>query len=124
MAESPSRPDGFSTKPSDFSAVAPSKRATGRALILAALALITTLVLVYVGTRTDLGYQWQRRDAIGELRELPLGLLKVRGVVTYVDRANKRFWLQDQTGAILVDKDPRLAGVQSGDVLLVEMKKT
>ncbi len=75
-------------------------RAMGR--YVGGLAIIATLALVYIGTQTDFRYQWQSRNTIAELRELPLGQVKVRGVVTYVDYANRRFWLQDETGAIAV----------------------
>src|SRR3954470_6857072 len=124
MIQPPSPRDGVYTKSSDFTVAMPSRPATRWALLLAGFALTTALVLVYVSIHTGLRYPWQRQNAIGELRELPLGQVKVRGVVTYVDRANKRFWLQDETGAISVDKDPTFAGVHFGDVLLVEMKKT
>jgi len=92
-----------------------------RALMLAGLATIATLALAYVGTHTDFRYLWQGRNTIAELRELPLGRVKVRGVVTYVDNGNKRFWLQDESGAIAIDQDPKLADARLADGVLVEV---
>src|SRR5665213_600660 len=92
-----------------------------------ALALLTFFLIAagaYVGINTDLGDGWQRRHTILDLRELPLGQVKMRGVVTYVDSANKRFWLQDGTGAIAINQDPASAGVHFGDAVLLGMKKT
>jgi len=103
---------------------APSKAAMRRTLIWVAFALSSIVALAYAARNTDLRYKWQSRDPIGELRELPIGEMNVRGVVTYVDRANKRFWLQDETGAILVNQNPALAGVRRGDLVSVELRKT
>jgi diguanylate cyclase (GGDEF)-like protein len=91
---------------------------------LAALAIIATLALLFVGTQTDLSYQWQSRNTIAELRELPLGQVKLRGVVTFVDYPNKRFWIQDESGAIAINQDPGLTDVRLGDVVFVETRKT
>ena len=95
-----------------------------RALMLAGLAIIATLALLFVGTQTRLRYQWQSRNTIAELRELPLGQVKIRGVVTFVDYPNKRFWMQDESGAIAINQDPGLIDARQGDVVFVEMKKT
>jgi hypothetical protein len=119
-----SRSARFFKRLSGYFAAIPSRPDARWALVLAGLAIIGILAVAYVGTQTDLKYQWQRRDTIAELRELPLGQVKVRGVVTYVDTANKRFWLQDETGAIIVNQNPALADVHFGDGLQVEMKKT
>ena len=124
MIHPPSRGDGVFTRLSGNSTALLSRPDARWALMLAGLAMIATLAVAYVATHTDLRYQWQSRNTIAELRELPLGQVKVRGVVTYVDRANKRFWLQDETGAIAVNQDPALTGAHFGDVLLVQMKKT
>ena len=102
----------------------PSRLDARRAVILAVLAVTAILALVFVGALTDLRYQWQSRNTIAELRELPLGQVKLRGVVTFVDYPKKRFWLQDESGAIAVNQDPGLADVRTGDVLFVEMRKT
>ena len=91
---------------------------------IALLCLLVSIGALYVGTPTQMKYRWQKRNMIVELRELPIGQVRVRGVVTYVDHANKRFWLQDETGAIVINQDSKLADVRFGDALLVEMKKT
>jgi diguanylate cyclase (GGDEF)-like protein len=79
---------------------------------------------LYVGTHTDISNLWQSRSTIVALRELPFGQVTVRGVVTYVDNTNKRFWLQDESGAIAVNQDPNWTGIRFGDVVQVEMLKT
>ncbi len=93
-------------------------------IMLTGLAMIAALAASFVGAHTDMIHLWQKRNTINELRELPLGQVKVRGVVTYVDKPNKRFWLQDKSGAIAVNLDPALTGMQFGDDLQVEMRKT
>ena len=115
---------GVFMRSSGDSAAAPSRLDARWALILAGLAIIATLALAYVGTHTDFRYLWQSRNTIAELQELPLGQVRVRGVVTYVDNRNKRFWLQDESGAIAINQDPRLADAHLGDVVLVQMRKT
>ena len=107
-----------------YSVAIPSTRDARWALLFVGLAVMGVLAVAYVGTQTDWRYQWQSRNTIAELRELPLGHVKIRGVVTYVDSANQRFWVQDETGAIAVDKDPGSAGMHFGDVVLVQTTKT
>ena len=119
-----SRGGGIFKRLFGYSAATSSRPDARRALLLAGLATIATLAVVYLGTHTYLRYRWQSRNTIAELRELPAGPVKIRGVVTYLDSANKRFWLQDETGAIAVNLDPTLTGAHFGDVLLLEMRKT
>ena len=118
------RSGGAFMRLSGYSAAMPSRPDARWALILAALAMIAALAVAYVGTHTDFRYLWQTRNTIVELRELPLGRVKVRGVVTYVDNRNKRYWLQDESGAIAINQDPKLADAHLGDVVSVEMRKT
>jgi diguanylate cyclase (GGDEF)-like protein len=94
------------------------------ALLFAGLAIIASLVVAYVDTHSELRYQWHGRTTIADLRELPGGQVKLRGVVTYVDGVNRRFWLQDETGAIAVNQDPRLTDTRPGDAVQVQMRKT
>src|SRR5208283_1555454 len=91
---------------------------------MALLCLFAILVASYVATHTALMDKWSERSSILELRELPFGPVKIRGVVTYLDKANKRFWLQDETGAVAINQDPALQGVEFGQALLVSMRKT
>ena len=121
----PSARDGsVSIRLPDHSAAMPPGLRARRAAVFAGLALIATLGLAYIGTQTDLRYPWQTRNSIADLQDLPLGPVKIQGVVTYLDEANKRFWLQDETGAIAVNQDPALTGARFGHVLPVEMRKT
>jgi len=101
-----------------------SRRDTRWVLTLTGIVVIATLGAAYIHTHTDLRYQWRGRNSIVELRELPIGQVKLRGVVTYVDYANRRFWLQDETGAIAVNQDPRLADTLLGDAIELDMRKT
>src|SRR5579863_1210141 len=102
-----------------------SSERKGQLWVAAALVCSSvTLAALYAGSHADMRYQWQKRNTIVELRELPLDEVKVRGVVTYVDFPNKRFWLQDETGAIAINQNPIATDTRVGDVLLVEMRKT
>src|SRR5665213_2081141 len=121
---SPSRLSRIFTGFSGYFSTMSSKPNARWALMLAGLAMIATFAASYVGAHTELIHLWQTRNTIIELRELPLGLVKVRGVVTYVDNPDKRFWLQDETGAIAVDQDPALTGMHFGDVMQVVMRKS
>src|ERR1039457_4664971 len=115
---------GIFMRLSDYSVATPSRPNARWALMLAGLTLTATLAVVYVDTHTELKYQWQKRNTVLELRELPLGQVKVRGVLTCVDNANKRLWLQDETGAIAVNQDPKLTDTHLSDLVQVEMRKT
>ena len=54
-------------------------------------------------------------DSISKLQELPIGAeAHLRGVVTYADSAAKRFWIQDDTGAIAINQDPQSYGIHVG----------
>src|SRR5665213_1609996 len=120
----PSRLGRFFTGFSGYFSTMSSKPNTRWALMLAGLAMIAVLAASFVGAHADMIHLWQKRNTIVELRELPLGQVKVRGVVTYADIPNKRFWLQDDTGAIVVNLDPALSGVHFGDAVQVAIRKT
>jgi hypothetical protein len=48
-------------------------------------------------------------DHIRDLSQLPLaGVGHFQGVVTYADSVAKRFWVQDDSGAIAIEQDPRI----------------
>ena len=119
-----SRGGGFFKRLPRYSTATLSRPDARWALMLAGLAIIATLAVAYVDTHADLRYQWRGRNTIAQLRELPVGQVTLRGVVTYVDGANRRFWLQDETGAIAVNQDPRLTDTHLGDAVQVEMRKT
>ena len=103
----------------------PSSRGTKRRIwaVTATGILLAIFAALYLGTQTDMLSQWQSRDTIVQLRELPLGQVKIRGVVSYVDSVNNRFWLQDETGAIVINLDPKLVDAHFGDLLVVQMRK-
>src|ERR1035438_5082365 len=59
-------------------------------------------------------------DNIAELKTLPNRQVHLRGVVTYVDTGNHRFWMQDETGGIAVESVP--PGIAPGQVVRVEAR--
>jgi diguanylate cyclase (GGDEF)-like protein len=59
-----------------------------------------------------------RHDRIRDLQELPLNrVAHLEGVVTYTDFQAKRFWIQDDTGAIAIDRDPRVLNIHAGETI-------
>ena len=66
-----------------------------------------------------------RSGSIRQLSALPVGATAhLEGVVTYADSAGKRFWIQDDTGAVAINEDPRRFGLQVGQAARVEATKT
>jgi diguanylate cyclase (GGDEF)-like protein len=66
-----------------------------------------------------------KHDTIRELQQLPTGsVAHLAGVVTYADPAGKRFWIQDDTGAIAVNQDPQNYKLRVGQAVCVEGTKT
>jgi len=64
-------------------------------------------------------------DRIRDLQQLPIGeVAHLQGVVTFADHAGKRFWVQDNTGAIAIDQDPQRYGLHGGESVNVSAKKT
>jgi len=64
-------------------------------------------------------------DHIRDLSQLPLaGVGHFQGVVTYADSAAKRFWVQDDSGAIAIEQDPRIYGLHGGETVTIEGRKT
>lgn len=70
--------------------------------IVATLALVIAVSLAMLSMSNSLWYGRARYNSIRDLEVLPLGPVRIAGVVTYVDSAKKRFWLQDDTGAIAI----------------------
>lgn len=55
------------------------------------------------------------RQTILQFQGIPVGTdVRLLGVVTYADSVGKRFWIQDDTGALVVDADPRGYGLRAG----------
>ena len=50
----------------------------------------------------DLLFAW-KHDSIQDLRELPVGPVRLEGVVTYADANEDKIFIQDETGAIVED---------------------
>ena len=73
--------------------------------IVISIALVAALALVLVNVPSSLWSSHPQHNNIRDLEVLPLGPVRLEGVVTYVDRVNKRFWLQDDTGAIAIGED-------------------
>jgi diguanylate cyclase (GGDEF)-like protein len=64
-------------------------------------------------------------DTIQELQEIPIGnVVHLAGVVTCVDPEGKRFWLQDDTGAVAIKEPPRIEGINTGESVAIEATKT
>jgi diguanylate cyclase (GGDEF)-like protein len=61
-------------------------------------------------------------DNIEDLQGVPLGKVQLQGVVTFVDPMTRRFWVQDETGAIAVDQVS--SAVKVGEVVRLEARKT
>lgn len=89
--------------------------------------LIATIILgwVVLSHLHERGTLWEPDHiSIRDLQEVPAGPERLLGTVTYVDNQNKRFWLQDDTGAISIDIEPGLPRIEVGNELLVRATKT
>ena len=71
----------------------------------------------------DLLFAW-KHDSIQDLRELPVGPVRLEGVVTYADTNENKIFIQDETGAIVVNGSPKTFSIKAGDVVHVEARKT
>lgn len=97
---------------------------SGSVGIRTAAAAILTMVAALGGAAL---WHWSatRHDAIQSLREVPVGArVRLLGVVTYADGPQNRFWIEDETGAVLIGVNPEKAGVRVGETVLVEAVKT
>jgi diguanylate cyclase (GGDEF)-like protein len=84
-----------------------------------------TLAWVLFDHLSGTGAPWEPKHvSIRGLQEVPMGPERLRGIVTYVDRQNKRFWLQDGTGAISIEIDSGIPHINVADQLLLRTKKT
>src|ERR1039457_6993021 len=70
------------------------------------------------------GFHFSKPNSVEELEELPVGsAVHLEGKVTYADVFGMRFWVQDQTGAIVIPQSPSNAGVHVGDTVAVDATK-
>ena len=88
------------------------------AAVVIALLLKTTLITTL---RSILLTQ---HNKIQDLQDLPNGPVRLQGVVTYADASGKRFWIQDDTGALAIAQDPVTSGIQAGELVVIEARKT
>jgi diguanylate cyclase (GGDEF)-like protein len=65
-----------------------------------------------------------KHNAIQELQDVAPGPVHLEGVVTYIDQAGKRFWIQDDTGAIAIQQDPSALNIHAHQAVLVDARKT
>ncbi|MBV9180846.1 MAG: hypothetical protein JO356_06000, partial [Acidobacteria bacterium] len=86
------------------------------------LGVFSWLLLFHVSTRTH--FFEPKHSNVRDLQDLPLGPVRLEGLVTYVDKTNKRFWLQDESGAIVINTDPAPLHVRVGQRVLLEASKT
>lgn len=90
-------------------------------LVVAAAALSVAGILCVLWPISALSH----RNTILEIQELPLQTrLRLHGVVTYVDAPAKRFWIEDETGAVPIAADPASAHVRVGETVAIEATKT
>ncbi len=88
------------------------------------LIAVALLVLLWSLARFDTSFL-AKHDDIRGLQELPVGAIAhLQGVVTYSDPAEKRFWIQDDTGAVAIDQDPGNYGIRAGQSVNVAGMKT
>lgn len=111
------------TIPTKSDIVAEHKRSLIAVPIAAGICLFL-LVMCSIVFRSQLELLWPNTSDIRELQELQLGPVRLRGVVTYVDAPGKRFWIQDESGAILINQDPTEAGIHFKQLVQIEAKKT
>jgi diguanylate cyclase (GGDEF)-like protein len=91
---------------------------------VAVVIAITAAVVLAASHPALLQSVWQsKHENIRDLPELPSGPVHLEGVVTYVDSVGKRFWIQDETGAIAINQDPALVGVRFRQLLRVQANK-
>jgi len=63
-------------------------------------------------------------ETILKLYQLPVGVpVRLQAVVTYADPVEKRFWIQDDTGAIAINDDPSIYSLRGGESIRLEGRK-
>lgn len=106
-------------------ALARARWGSWRIPILAVLALLAAAATIAVWHSPQLdGFFEAPHDNIADLKMLPNGRVKFQGVITYSDAFRKRIWVQDETGAVSINQDPKPLNLQPGDKMWVEARKT
>lgn len=89
--------------------------------------LVACSVLLVAGIATAGWYHlrfYVTRNTVRQLEDLPVGhAVRLAGVVTAVDAAGNRFWMQDDTGAIQVVRPRGAADVHVGESVGLEAVK-
>lgn len=97
---------------------------SGTTVIVRAVA-VGLIALAAGGLAVWRGSLFPRHNPIQDLEELPVNsAAHLIGVVTYVDGPGRRFWIQDETGAVAVGVDPAQARVRVGETVAVDAVKT
>ena len=88
-----------------------------------AIAISAALIgSVTIGFSIWQGLLFSGHNTIDELEELPLGAsVHLVGRVTYVDVPGMRFWIQDQTGALVISLNP--SNLEVGKIVAVDATK-
>jgi len=96
-----------------------------RHLVFAGSGLMAAVLLTSLLWRLSVsGIFHPKHETILQLQQLPVGsYVHLHGLVTYADPAGKRFWIQDDTGAIAVDEDPRRYGLRAGQSVILRGTK-
>jgi diguanylate cyclase (GGDEF)-like protein len=82
--------------------------------ILVASVTLLGVALIALSSRGYLSFV--KYDAIARLYRLPVGSpVRLQAVVTYADPAGKRFWIQDESGAIAIDQAPGTDQLHGGE---------
>jgi hypothetical protein len=99
------------------------KIAKGFALGTGVLTLVLISVSVLGIVKTNMFWD-PAHNSIRDLQELPLGRVRVQGVITYIDPGNKRFSLQDESGGMFLTGDASTTGLNVGQQVLLQADKT
>lgn len=66
-----------------------------------------------------------RHIPLRALQDAPLDArVRLAGVVTYIDEPGKRFWIQDETGAMAIPVDPGPLALSIGQIVGISSVKT
>ena len=87
-------------------------------LLLATLSWLGFYLVSVAGTSEP------KHSDIQDLQTLPLGPVRLEGVITYRDSPHERFWLQDETGALAIKVSPRAIGLTEEEVVRIEATKS
>jgi len=91
--------------------------------LAAVLGLVSGAAIICTAT-----WQWSvlsRHDTIQQLQELPVNArVHLIGVVTYADRPGRRFWIQDDTGAVSIPVNRADSDVHAGQTVAIDATKT